>query len=134
MGGKSSSSTSTKTTQNVSNQTANADASGVITGNVLQGEITYTDEFGPGVQDAFNQLINLSSDAGNLVGNAFSDLIQLTNKSVDIAASTGATAIEQVSRRVEQQEQPELSVVRDLIPVLMIGVVALAVYMVWGRK
>lgn len=118
MGGKSSSSskTSTTTTQNITNETAQADASGVITGNVLQGEITYTEEFGSNVAGAFGQLI------------------ELANTSINLAERAGSTAIDKVSERFENAEQPEISVVRDLIPVMMIVAVGLTAFAFFGRK
>lgn len=104
MGGKSSSSTKTQTTQNVSNTTTQADASGVITGSVFQGEqIYYSQEFGPEVADAFSKLINLTGNA------------------LDTASSAGAFAIEAVSQRAERAEQPDTSLARSAIPMVLVA-------------
>jgi hypothetical protein len=112
MGGKSSSSTTTTTTQEVFTENNQADASGVITGNVLQGEITYSDEFSDNVSGAFDALINLSNRSLDLVSEAGG-----------LIGDTGAQAIDYVARRVEQQEEPEIAAVKELFPIIMAGII-----------
>lgn len=132
-GGKSSS--SSKSSQNITETVTSADASGVVTAdNFFQGQtVNYSDAFGPEVQQAFSDLIDLSSDAGNLVGNAFQAVIDLANKSVDAAGKTSTTALEQVSTRIAQQENPNLSTVQSLVPIMMIVAVVAGVYFIKKR-
>lgn len=133
-GGSSKSSTTTKTTQNITTDTKQADASGVITGNVLQGEITYTESFGPEVQQAFSQLIDLSAAGTNAVSGAFKDLIDLSNRSLDLTERAGSAALEGVQSHVEQQSQPELSVIRQLVPIFALFVAAISLKSFFGKK
>jgi len=109
-GGKSSSNTTTTTQQDIKNETNQAEASGVVSGDVLQGQIEYYNEFGPDVLEAFKSLIDLTSDT------------------IQTAERTGAYALESVATRRSEEEQPGLSSVNALMPVLIIGSIGAAIY------
>jgi len=128
MGGKSSSSstTQTTTTQEIFNDTKQADASGVIGGNVLQGEITYIDEFGEGVGGAFNSLINLANTAITGAALVVTDSIDQSNN-----------AIVEVAKRAETADNPDLATQRANTPIIMavIGAsVLVGVFYIWRRN
>lgn len=119
MGGKSKSSTETKTstttTQNIQNDTRQADASGVVGGNLLQGEITYNEQFPEGVATAFQSVIELANNA--MTG----------------AKGVADTALDKVAVRSAQAENPQLSTIQELVPVAMLGVVVIG-FLIWRRK
>lgn len=111
MGGKSSSSSSS--TQETINETTQASVDGVAAGHILQGQyVNFTENFSPEVREAFGQLI------------------ELTGKSLDLVEGAGSFAIQSVADRSEQATQPELSVVRDLVPVLTIAAVGVVAFLI----
>lgn len=140
MGGKSSSSSSQSST--TTNETLQAESSGVLTGNLFQGQdVTYTSNFGPEVQKAFGELIDLSEQAGDIaqdlaktsineIGGVFERLLNLTEKSIDVGAAAGEFALQQVADKATQREQPELSVISTYAPILTIAVVGIVAWLI----
>jgi len=114
MGGKSSSSSSTTT----STENQQADASGVITGGVIQGggAITLNDYF--------------PAD----VGAAFNSVLDLLGQTIQGAGQVAQQSIQSVADRTEAATQPELSVVTKLVPVAMLAIGVVAVYFLTRKK
>lgn len=99
-GGKSSSKTETKTSQ----ETIASDASGVIGGDVFQGQIEFGD-FSPEVAGAFSQLVDL------------------TNTAITGAGNIAASSIERVSERADRIDDPALAATQSTMPLLIAGIV-----------
>lgn len=99
-GGSSKSSTETKTSQS----TIASDASGVIAGDVFQGDIEFSGEFTPQVASAFEGLINL------------------TNQAIQGAGQLATSSIAQVSERADAIDNPDLATTRSITPLLLAGI------------
>lgn len=104
MGGKSSSTTSTTTKQTT--EAKSQESSGVVAGDVLQIEGG-----------------DLVQEFGDNVANAFSQLIDLTNKTIDVAADTGQTALTQVAARAQAQETPSIASLESFKPLLTTAII-----------
>lgn len=110
MGGKSSSK------QSSSQTTLQGSSEGVVLGSVIQGSgITLTDYFPQDVADAFGKLIDLTGESLNLTRDA------------------GTAALDQVTKFGELQTQPDLSIIREIAPMLVIGLVVVAGILVWRK-
>ena len=124
MGGKSKSSSNTSSTSTTSNDQTSATSSGVVTGGVFQGEtLNYTDAFGPEVQQAFSDVVNLAGEAGTLVGDTFNGLMQLAQKSIDLNNAATDRALTTVTQDKVASTNPQLSVINSFIPVIIIALV-----------
>lgn len=113
-GGSSKSSTQQQSEQSTTTPTVE----GVGISDIIQGDrVSVTQNFPTGVQEVVSQLIDLSS------------------KSIQTAAGAGETAsrfaersLAQVAQRLERQEQPEFSIVRDALPIGVILALGFAIY------
>lgn len=113
-GGKSSSSTETKTSQS----TIASDASGVIAGDVFQGDIEFSGEFTPQVADAFQ------------------GLIELTNTAIQGAGNIAIDSISRVSERADNIDNPDLATTRSITPLVLAGIVVagvVGIIFVWRK-
>lgn len=129
MGGKSSSSTTTTTKQEVFTENNAADASGVIAGNVLQGEITYTEEFGDTVAGAFGKLVELANTA--ILGAG-----ELAELSITGAGEIAGTSLDKVSQRAETIDNPDLASTRAFTPLFIAGgalATVVALFYIWRK-
>ena len=118
MGGKSSSSqkssssstTTTSTVQNVTNDTRNAESSGVVGRNLIQGEnLTYVEEFGDDVAGAFGQLVDLA------------------NRTIEGAGQVAASSLIAVSKRADAIDNPDIATTRAFQPLVLAGIGTVAV-------
>jgi hypothetical protein len=123
MGGKSSSSSSS--TQNSSS----AENSGVTTADVIfQGQsVTYTSDFDPLVSQQFQNLIEIVANAGE-------GLFSLANKSLDLVDKTGDRALTEVSTQETQTNNPQLAIINNFLPVIMLATVGFFAYTILRKR
>ena len=113
MGGRSSNTQESK--QSTSTTTQGLDA--VAGGDILQGQsITVNDQFGEGVQQAFEQLVGLAS------------------KSLDLTRDAGTLAVETVANTKTELANPQLVEQKQTSPVLYILAVGVIVYLISRGK
>ncbi len=139
MGGSSSDSTST-TEQKISTTNQQADAQGVV-GTVFQGQqvdYSYSNDFTPEVAAQFSKLENLTGEAGakalDIVSGTFNSLFGLTEKALDIAKDTGATALQEINASKAASANPEVAASQKYIPFAIIGFVGLIVVLLLRKK
>jgi len=115
-GGKSKSSTRSSTSQS----TIASDTSGVVDGDVYQGNIEFSGDFNPAVSDAFSALIDLTNNAITGAGDIATDSIA---QAEDIAKES----IARVSERAETIDNPDLATLRGQTPLITTGLVLAAI-------
>lgn len=121
--------------------------SGVNTGKIVQagGNVTQ-DEIQTKIVASSHGTINVGSieQIPDGVSNAFLKIIETVNKSLDVNQSTTAagqkiisdttaSAIAAVAQRAEGADQPDLSVITKLTPVIMLGIVAVGLIAVFKK-
>ena len=115
-GGSSSSSSATETTTN----TSTATASGVVSGDVLQGQnIQVTNELSDEAVEVFRQLVGFANNAINL------------------AAEAGSLAISTTQESLQQAAQPDVELIQGfqkqvIVAAVVIGVVFTVIF--FGKK
>lgn len=127
MGLFSSSKSSTSTSQNITNDTQSADASNIVGDTVLTGkEIQFSNTFDEGVKGTVDKIIDVLDES-------FKNITELNKHAIGTVSETNQSALNAVSQRFENAEQPELSVVRDLIPILAVGTLGAIAYLAFKR-
>lgn len=114
MGGSSKSSSSTASNQT----TTQLSSDGVNTADYIvqsTGPVAITNQLPEEVQQIFGALIDLAGDSLNLAGQA------------------GQVAIDKVTEKVQTTSNPEITSIQKLVPVFMVGIVALAAVFIWRK-
>lgn len=113
MGGRSSSSSAQTSNQ----ETTQLTSDGVIAGDLYQGKtLSIANYFPEEVQSSFEKLIDLTGSA------------------INIAAGAGEKAIESVSIRSEQADNPELASLTKFVPVILFGIAATALVLIFRKR
>jgi len=119
MGGDSKSSQDQESTQT----TTTPSVDGVGISDIFQGEnVEVTQNFPSGVQEVVSQLIDLSDRSIRTAAGAGQKASQFADD-----------ALQQVSRRLERQENPELSIVRDVLPIGIVLSLGVGLFLVFRR-
>lgn len=119
--------------------------SGVNTGKVAQGS-SQQDEVQTKLVAGGGSRINIGriDQIPEGVSIAFKDIVETVNKSLDltrqtvtagqqIVSDTTKSAINSVAQRSESSDQPDLSTITKLVPVLMVAVVAVGLVAVFKK-
>ncbi len=121
---ESESSSSTTTTTQQYDQRVGAEGGAIAIGSGAQ--ISINEEFGSNVAQAFNQLISLARDAGQLVDTLNKTTQDTTTKAVDLLA-----------KQVERSEKGASTIYTDIFPYVaaaIIGIVAIFIFINFSKR
>lgn len=109
---------SSKQSQSSTQETLQQSADGVVTGTVLQSEGALT----------------VNQDFSAEVQKAFSDIVELASQSFNVAVDAGTLALDTVAQNNERTLNPEVSLVRDYLPVFMLAAAGIVLIALFRKK
>jgi hypothetical protein len=105
-----------KSSQESTQQTITKSVDAVAGGDILQGDnISITENFPEGVQQAFEQLVSLAS------------------KSIDLTRDAGSAAITAVQSSIDNAQNPTLAETKQISPAIYLIAMGVIVYIVMRK-
>ncbi|MDD5692246.1 MAG: hypothetical protein PHP10_03610 [Candidatus Omnitrophica bacterium] len=119
-----STSTTSNTTQNEDNRVG-AEGEGIAIGK--EAQINIDQQFSPDVAAQFKNLIDFAGEVGAAALQVHKDAMANAERTLNAISDQSSKALEAVSTRLENQEQPAKSLFSNLLPYLIVVAVAIMI-------